>query len=71
MLDKINQTVAYIKGKVTITPEVGIILGTGLGGLVREIEKQESSFKALNEQKEIMDLRLKASVNQLQQLKME
>lgn len=41
MLDKINQTVAYIKGKVTITPEVGIILGTGLGGLVREIEKQE------------------------------
>lgn len=41
MLDKINQTVAYIKGKVTIAPEVGIILGTGLGGLVREIEKQE------------------------------
>jgi|GEM_PF-703758 len=38
---------------------------------IREIEKQESSFKALNEQKEIMDLRLKASVNQLQQLKME
>ena len=41
MLEKINQTVAYIKGKVTIAPEVGIILGTGLGGLVREIEKQE------------------------------
>lgn len=41
MLENINKTVAYIKGKVGITPEVGIILGTGLGGLVREIEKQE------------------------------
>lgn len=41
MLEKINQTVAYIKNNVTITPEVGIILGTGLGGLVRDIEKQQ------------------------------
>ena len=41
MLENINKTVAYIKGKVGITPEVGIILGTGLGGLVRVIEKQE------------------------------
>ncbi|MGD9976683.1 MAG: purine-nucleoside phosphorylase [Bacteroidales bacterium] len=41
MLEKINQTVAYIKSNVTITPEVGIILGTGLGGLVKEIIKQE------------------------------
>jgi len=42
MLEKINQTVTYIKGKVTIEPEVGIILGTGLGGLVREIENQQA-----------------------------
>ncbi|HNT41257.1 MAG TPA: purine-nucleoside phosphorylase [Tenuifilaceae bacterium] len=42
MLEKINQTVAFIKGKVTIEPEVGIILGTGLGGLVKEIEKQQA-----------------------------
>ncbi|MCB8963805.1 MAG: purine-nucleoside phosphorylase [Bacteroidales bacterium] len=41
MLEKINQTATYIKGKVSIAPEVGIILGTGLGGLVREIEQQE------------------------------
>ncbi len=41
MLEKIKQTVTYIKGKVTIEPEVGIILGTGLGGLVREIENQQ------------------------------
>ncbi len=38
---------------------------------VREIEKQEASFKALNEQREVIDLRLRSSVNQLQQLKME
>ncbi|HOK62135.1 MAG: purine-nucleoside phosphorylase [Tenuifilum sp.] len=42
MLEKINQTVTYIKSKVTIEPEVGIILGTGLGGLVREIENQQA-----------------------------
>lgn len=42
MLEKINQTVTYIKDKVTIEPEVGIILGTGLGGLVKEIENQQT-----------------------------
>lgn len=42
MLEKINQTVTYIRSKVTIEPEVGIILGTGLGGLVREIENQQA-----------------------------
>lgn len=42
MLEKINQTVTYIKSKVTIEPEVGIILGTGLGGLVSEIENQQA-----------------------------
>ena len=37
MLEQIKETAAYIKGKITIEPEIGIILGTGLGGLVKEI----------------------------------
>lgn len=38
MLEKINQSAQFIQGKIDSIPEVGIILGTGLGGLVREIE---------------------------------
>ncbi|TNE55071.1 MAG: purine-nucleoside phosphorylase [Bacteroidetes bacterium] len=38
MLEKFNESVAYIKGKTTIEPTIGIILGTGLGGLVNEID---------------------------------
>lgn len=38
MLAQINQAVEYIKSKITTQPQVGIILGTGLGGLVKEIE---------------------------------
>ena len=38
MLEKINQSVQFIQEKTGSKPEVGIILGTGLGGLVREIE---------------------------------
>jgi len=38
MLETIKETVSYIKDKVPEVPEVGIVLGTGLGGLVREIE---------------------------------
>lgn len=41
MLEKVNETTAYIKSKVTIEPEVGIILGTGLGGLTKDIDNQE------------------------------
>lgn len=37
MLEKINQSVAFIREKTNFNPEIGIILGTGLGGLVREI----------------------------------
>ena len=37
MLEKINQSVAFIQEKTKFKPEIGIILGTGLGGLVREI----------------------------------
>ncbi len=38
MLEQIKSTAEHIKRQVSITPEVGIILGTGLGGLVKEIE---------------------------------
>lgn len=38
MLEKILQTSSYIKEKISAMPEIGIILGTGLGGLVEEIE---------------------------------
>jgi len=38
MLDKIKQTASYIKEKTDFSPEVGIVLGSGLGGLVNEIE---------------------------------
>lgn len=38
MLEKIDETVAWIKTQTKVSPAVGIILGTGLGGLVKEIE---------------------------------
>lgn len=41
MLEKIKKTTAFIQSKVKTLPEVGIILGTGLGGLVRDITNQE------------------------------
>ena len=37
MLEKFNESADYIKSRTTINPSVGIILGTGLGGLVNEI----------------------------------
>lgn len=37
MLDQINETVAFIQSKTNVKPSIGIILGTGLGGLVDEI----------------------------------
>jgi purine-nucleoside phosphorylase len=38
MLETIKETVSYIKSRTETRPEVGIILGTGLGGMVKEIE---------------------------------
>ncbi|MBM3452416.1 MAG: purine-nucleoside phosphorylase [Bacteroidetes bacterium] len=37
MLEKIKESAAFIQSKTSITPSIGIILGTGLGGLVKEI----------------------------------
>ncbi|MCO5260004.1 MAG: purine-nucleoside phosphorylase [Crocinitomicaceae bacterium] len=38
MLTQFNQAVDYIQSKTAIRPTIGIILGTGLGGLVKEID---------------------------------
>ncbi|MGB7606605.1 MAG: purine-nucleoside phosphorylase [Lutisporaceae bacterium] len=37
-IDKINQASEYIKNRISIEPEIGIILGTGLGSLAEHIE---------------------------------
>jgi len=36
----IDEAVSYIRMKTAVTPRVGIILGTGLGGLVEEIDTE-------------------------------
>ena len=38
MLKIIKETVSYISSRTEAKPEIGIILGTGLGGMVKEIE---------------------------------
>jgi len=38
MLNKIKETTDFIQKKVDTKPQIGIILGTGLGGLVNEID---------------------------------
>lgn len=37
MLTQFKQSVEYIKSRTQVEPTIGIILGTGLGGLVKEI----------------------------------
>src|ERR1041385_4866046 len=37
---QIDQAVEYIRKRTKMKPEIGIILGTGLGGLVKEIKKE-------------------------------
>jgi purine-nucleoside phosphorylase len=37
MLEQFKESVAFIKSKTSVEPTIGIILGTGLGGLVKEI----------------------------------
>ena len=40
MLEKIKETTDFIKNKTNFVPEIGIILGSGLGGLSNEIETE-------------------------------
>ena len=42
MLEKIKATANYLEKRFKACPETGIILGTGLGGLVKEIEIVDS-----------------------------
>lgn len=47
-LEKINETSDFIKSKVSRLPDVGVILGTGLGELVNHIEiKHELNYKEI------------------------
>lgn len=39
-LEEMLKAVEYIKEKISFSPEIGIILGSGLGELVNEVEKQ-------------------------------
>ncbi len=38
MLEKLEKQVEYIKSVANFEPEIGVILGTGLGGLVDEMK---------------------------------
>jgi purine-nucleoside phosphorylase len=38
MFKKVSEAVDYIRERINIIPEAGIVLGTGLGGLAEEIE---------------------------------
>ncbi len=40
LAEQIADTLAYIRKHTKVRPEIGIILGTGLGGLVKEIRKE-------------------------------
>lgn len=40
MVEQIKATAEFIKKKTGFDPEIGIVLGTGLGGLVKEIEAE-------------------------------
>ncbi|OQX99458.1 MAG: purine-nucleoside phosphorylase [Bacteroidetes bacterium 4572_117] len=42
MTTKLIETTKYLKGKGIINPEIGIVLGTGLGGLTKEIEVEKT-----------------------------
>jgi purine-nucleoside phosphorylase len=45
MINQINETVAFLKEKGITNPQVGIVLGTGLGKLVNEISiEQEIAY---------------------------
>jgi len=44
MLKIIEETVQFIKTQADYNPEVGIVLGTGLGGLTKEIKVEKSLY---------------------------
>src|SRR6056297_307178 len=42
MLEKIKNTASFIRKKIDSEPEVGVILGTGLGGMINDIDIHET-----------------------------
>src|ERR1043166_628297 len=42
MLEKISEALAYIREQGSFKPESGIVLGSGLGGLVNEVSIEHS-----------------------------
>jgi purine-nucleoside phosphorylase len=40
MVEQIKSTAEFLKNKTKFTPQIGIVLGTGLGGLVKEIKAE-------------------------------
>ena len=42
MLDRIRNTASFIRNKTGFEPEAGIVLGTGLGGLIGSIRIEAS-----------------------------
>lgn len=40
LYDRVQEAATAVRGRTRATPEVGIVLGTGLGGLAREIDVQ-------------------------------
>ena len=48
MLEKIQETAAFLKARMHTHPETAIILGTGLGSLVHEItDKYEINYSEI------------------------
>lgn len=48
MLEKIKETAKYLESKITEKPEVAIVLGSGLGGLVKNIDiEQEIPYREI------------------------
>lgn len=41
MLEQIQEAKTFIQSRCQIVPQIGLILGTGLGGLIKEIDIQE------------------------------
>ena len=48
MLEKIQETAAFLRNRINTNPETAIILGTGLGKLAEEItDKNEISYQEI------------------------
>ena len=49
LYDKIQEAVAYVRSKTDFVPEVGLVLGSGLGPLADEVEKVAEDLVAARE----------------------